>query len=342
MNYKEFFKKASMIYSSLQDEQSRFIWINRLAWEVTKKDEYLDAILDFHLNDFKVKVGRLDTDRAIIYGAGAVCETVIRICESNNISVICICDNNPQKQMDGFKGFEVISPEEMIQRYPHETVIVSTLKHRDEVIDILDPIYGDRLVAFDDAVVKYQEEQYLERSIVEINDREIFVDAGAYDFENALSFIKKSSMGMVYSFEADHRNINRFRSRIPSEYKDAIRIMPYGLWSKTGELNFVDEGSVGSRISDDETGTRINVVSLDEAIKKATFIKMDIEGAELEALKGSRSIIEQCHPKLAICIYHKPEDLIEIPCFIREIHPDYKLFVRHYSCTSAETVLYAI
>lgn len=69
---------------------------------------------------------------------------------------------------------------------------------------------------------------------------------------------------------------------------------------------------------------------------------MDIEGAELQALKGAENIIRRYRPKLAICIYHKPEDLYEIPQFIKSCHSDYKFYIRHYTDIFSELVLYAI
>ena len=72
------------------------------------------------------------------------------------------------------------------------------------------------------------------------------------------------------------------------------------------------------------------------------MIKLDIEGAELEALKGARETILRHKPKLAICIYNKPEDMIDIPLYIKELVPEYKLYVRHYTNTNDETVLYAV
>ena len=73
-----------------------------------------------------------------------------------------------------------------------------------------------------------------------------------------------------------------------------------------------------------------------------TFLKMDIEGSELAALRGAERIIREQRPKLAICVYHKPEDLREIPSLLLSYHPDYKLYLRHYSINETETVLYAI
>lgn len=83
---------------------------------------------------------------------------------------------------------------------------------------------------------------------------------------------------------------------------------------------------------------------LDDAgiLEEPTFIKMDVEGAELSALKGAKKLIAKNHPKLAICLYHKPEDIYDIPIFIKQLDSSYKLYIRHYSNYITETVLYAI
>lgn len=89
---------------------------------------------------------------------------------------------------------------------------------------------------------------------------------------------------------------------------------------------------------------RVKLDALDHILqgKKVTFIKLDIEGAELKALHACRDTIVQHRPKLAICVYHKPEDIIEIPSYIHEIVPEYKLYLRHHSKDHCETVFYAV
>ncbi len=72
------------------------------------------------------------------------------------------------------------------------------------------------------------------------------------------------------------------------------------------------------------------------------MIKMDIEGAELEALKGAKKTIQRDKPKLAICIYHKTEDLWEIPLYIKELVSEYCLYIRHQTFGTGDTVLYAV
>ena len=74
----------------------------------------------------------------------------------------------------------------------------------------------------------------------------------------------------------------------------------------------------------------------------ADFIKMDIEGAELQALQGAKNTIKKCHPVLAVCVYHKCDDLWVIPEYIKSIDSTYQFYLRAYSKYSQELVLYAI
>lgn len=76
--------------------------------------------------------------------------------------------------------------------------------------------------------------------------------------------------------------------------------------------------------------------------KPVTFIKLDIEGAEMDALIGARMSIKKWKPRLAVCVYHRREDLVEIPLYIHGLVPEYKMYLRHYSTCRAETVLYCI
>jgi len=107
-------------------------------------------------------------------------------------------------------------------------------------------------------------------------------------------------------------------------YKN-VQIIPYGMWEKKEELSF----------------SSVDSIDHVHAQEKVTLIKMDIEGSEKQALTGAENIIRRDRPKLAICIYHNPEDLFEIPFLIKKMVPEYKLYIRHHSDTYAETVVYA-
>ena len=117
-----------------------------------------------------------------------------------------------------------------------------------------------------------------------------------------------------------------------------------GVWDKETFLGF-DENRSGSKIREDITGgmCKVPVTSLDIALagKRVTFIKMDVEGAELKGLQGAENIIRTWKPKLAISVYHKNTDLWEIPQVILEYNPEYRFYMRHYYFTQHESLLYA-
>lgn len=115
--------------------------------------------------------------------------------------------------------------------------------------------------------------------------------------------------------------------------------------SKKGKLFFNEKGVCAKIVEKVEDATTnilvINIDAVDEC-RDVTYIKMDIEGAELDALKGAETVIKKNHPKLAICIYHKNEDMVSIIEYIHQIVPEYKIYVRHHSRCVNETVCYAV
>jgi len=190
---------------------------------------------------------------------------------------------------------------------------------------------------------------YFENGIIELSQQEVFIDGGAYNGDTVGEFIKQTSgkFKKIYSFEPDDESYSELVKNVRDikDIKDIIP-MPYGLWNKKDILKF-QKGLTpeGNRILDSNYGSiDIPVISIDEAIKEdiPTFIKMDIEGAELKALEGAEKTIVKNKPKLAICVYHKPLDIIDIPLYIKQLVPEYKLYLRHYSNSHLDTILYAI
>ena len=176
-----------------------------------------------------------------------------------------------------------------------------------------------------------------------LND-EVFIDGGAYIGQTVSKLFLwmggGNSWKKVYCWEPDEISRNKLKENC-RDYKN-IEIVPCGLWSKRTKLNFKMEGDSGSKI--DKTGSStVQVDSIDNvcANEKVTYIKMDIEGSELEALRGAREVICRDKPRLGICVYHRPEDILEIPMFIKELVPEYKIYIRHHSPHFNETVVYA-
>ena len=128
-----------------------------------------------------------------------------------------------------------------------------------------------------------------------------------------------------------------------------VKIYPYALWDDKCQLIFSlgrererVVGEVYPRIEGE--CDYINAIPLDRLVenKKIKLIALDVEGAELQAIKGAGTTIMKNKPKLAISLYHKLKDYYEIPLFVHENYPEYKLYFRHHASTITESVLYAV
>jgi hypothetical protein len=123
------------------------------------------------------------------------------------------------------------------------------------------------------------------------------------------------------------------------------------LWNVSGEV--IDCFSNGPGTSLDQSrhvngheSLQVTTISIDDLVKvknlpRVDFIKMDIEGAELSALKGAEQTLRDFRPRLAISLYHNESDLIEIPEFINSLNLGYEFFLDHFSIHNEETVLFA-
>jgi FkbM family methyltransferase len=188
------------------------------------------------------------------------------------------------------------------------------------------------------------EEQYFPNFLC-LSNNETFVDCGAFTGDTIETFLKKtnSKFNKIFAFEPDSANIDKCKKTLENCGRERTLLIEKGVWSENKRLYFNSRSDSGSNIS--ETGdTVIDVDSVDNVCESenVSFIKMDIEGAELEALKGAQKQIKANKPKLAICVYHKQEDLISIPQYILSLNSDYKLYLRHYGYFCTELVLYAV
>ena len=189
-----------------------------------------------------------------------------------------------------------------------------------------------------------RKDQYFPEGIIKLGDSEVFVDGGAYTGDTLQTFIRKTEgrYAGCRAFEPEPAAAAKLGEMAARRGFPNVRIFNKGLWSKAGAMRFTaSEGMSSSAIS--ETGAaRVEVTAIDEAAPDATFIKLDVEGAELEALKGATATIRRNRPKLAVCVYHKPEDLFEIPLFIKELAPEYRFYLRQHQPVTCELVLYAV
>lgn len=196
-----------------------------------------------------------------------------------------------------------------------------------------------------DAPVYSKQDQYFVKDIVPLSAQEVFIDCGAFDGDTMKEFIKaaKRHYQSIVCFEPVKEYHKRLEKRGKGKRVTAICA---GVYKETTTLQFNAERGKGSAISTTEDAHTITVPvrSIDDTPEchDATFIKMDVEGSELDALHGAKQTILRNKPKLAICIYHRHRDFVEIPKWIHELVPEYQLYVRHHAFSVNETVLYAI
>lgn len=210
--------------------------------------------------------------------------------------------------------------------------------------EILNKIIEKRKTGFFDYTdIRETGSEYFIEDFFEKEDEEIFVDGGGYDGDTIEEFIDwtKGRYKRIYSFEPQKDKAEKIRQKL-WKYGGKVKLFEKGLYENCTELDFCDgDELLSGRIGGTDTHRKIQTVNLDSVIeKKVTFIKMDIEGAELSALKGAAKMIQKYRPKMAICIYHKPEDLWEIPKYIDTLVPEYKFYIRHFGWRYTGTILY--
>lgn len=196
---------------------------------------------------------------------------------------------------------------------------------------------------FDYTDIRSSGSEYFNNDIFKIDDKEVFVDGGGFDGDTIEEFIQftKGKYKRIYSFEPQKNKAEIIKDKL-WRYGEKVVLFEKGLYDCATELYFDDgNDALSGRIEKVNTNNMIKTIDIDSAInEEVSFIKMDIEGAELKALQGAAETIKRYKPKLAICIYHKPEDIWEIPRYIDSLVPEYKFFVRHFGWRYTSTVLY--
>lgn len=200
----------------------------------------------------------------------------------------------------------------------------------------------------------FSEGQYF-NDLTRVTREKCFVDAGAFTGDTLKEFVTftKGEFDQAYCFEPfldNYKKLEETRS-VLADVNSRINLVNKALYSSEGRVNYDPVHTDGSqRITTVENDLcYFETIALDQLdIQDVSFIKMDIEGSELEALKGARNTILKSKPKLAICVYHKAMDLIDITRFIHELNLDYKFYLRHHNDFAlenlyhCETVLYAL
>jgi hypothetical protein len=358
--------KESLIWALEHLEPSVDLW----------EDGGIRSVLPFMVRTMDFKV--------VLYGAGVRCHFTLGWLRLKGIEPLCVVDEDIEKNGKDFFGAEIICTDRLKDRIAGAYVIALVtdsswrekeqmeaitenllsagvkqvmydalswrnwyakwkpylMEKKDDILRLYD-ILADfeskkvlceyiRAVSDDDFYrlpSRPTRKKYFDDDVYEWSDDEIFVDCGAYMGDTIFNLLDSNrKFGKIYAFESDAKTFSELENNIkllPKSQRD--NIFPHNILLGGG-------GEDGNQILKD---VRVSV------------IKMDIEGAESDTLKNLREIISKRLPILAVCVYHKKEDLVDIPFFIRSVSSDYKLFLRKYvgsepANSTCEAVLYAI
>ena len=189
-------------------------------------------------------------------------------------------------------------------------------------------------------------EGYRYKDIVGAKEGDVVLDCGVYTGNTALYFSScVGETGIVHAFEAMPSNFEVLAENLKEAGLSNVLAYNFAICEGKKKVRFNEDG--GSSRASNSGKVEVQGISIDEfvdeyQIQRVDYLKMDIEGSECSGLEGGIKTIRTFRPKLAICVYHKPSDFIDIPAKILAICPDYQFYLGHSSHRHMETVLFAI
>lgn len=223
-------------------------------------------------------------------------------------------------------------------------------------LDIFDEMLSQRENPCMSSIANYYNRgQYFGNDVIpEIEG--VFVDCGAYTGDTLARYLQqvRNENWKYYAFESSKKNAAEIKDYARRKHvSDRVTVYNLAVWNEAttlflGNPTNTNEKTSGMVVNGKQGGVKINADSLDhvllsnENINSVDIITMDIEGAEINALKGAVKIIKKYHPVLAISIYHQTNHLWDIPYLIHHLDNNYKLYIRHHRWNIADTVCYGI
>lgn len=194
-----------------------------------------------------------------------------------------------------------------------------------------------------------RDDYFPENLLPPLPDDAVFVDCGAFDGDTLRRFLaeQRGRFGAAYAFEPDAENFDRLRAYADSlgaETAARLHLFRAGVGRRRERLRFNATGNMGASLSD-EGVTEVDVLPVSEVVEpggRAVYVKYDVEGAEWEALAGTEGLIRAARPTLAVSVYHRPDDLWQLPLHLRALDPGYRLHLRTQGEDGMDVICYAV
>lgn len=352
-----FLSDINHVYNAIDDALSKKLFVARMELDLYGSLDGFCKLIDSafpgsgnHLLKNFLWMHTLQKSQApvYIYGALMIGEALCKILRSGGINVKGFFDKN-YSVIGSVCGLPVLPPpinDEYRKNLPPDFyILISAAGSADKIFDLLisNQFPKERILPGLEIKSDFQS-QYFE--FMDLYDPTgAFVDAGCFNCETSELFARKCSgnYSKIFAFEPEPNCYKICEMKAKNAGLHNLQLLQAGLWHENTTASFCsEESNGGSRIS--QFGKNVvSLVRLDDVVadSKVSFIKMDIEGAELNALIGASQTIQRDKPLCAICVYHKSGDLAVITAYLKYLVPEYRFRVRHYSTTAHDTVLYA-
>ena len=241
--------------------------------------------------------------------------------------------------------FHFQSPEYFLKHKKELTEVYNLLADEESKKQYLAHVDCRMTLNFEGLPVPDTRNQYFPADVIKLSDHEVFFDAGAYNGDTLQDFCERTKFkyARYIALEPDPENYVALGKRIDKLNAPNVDTYKYAVGSENCFLNFEATG-VGDAGISDKGSIRVECVRIDDKFydEAPTYLKFDIEGAELDALDGADRTIETYKPVLAVCIYHLPDDLWTIPLYLKNKYPFYNFFARTHQYDGLDFILYAI
>ena len=333
------------IYEKLIDDESKKIFASRLLFSITNDWKYIkEMLLETKVWNTIDNIIKANGEKELfIYGAGIAGSRIPKMFPDYKWAGY-IDINKKGTRCNNLAVYGIEKIEEISKGC---LILISNVTGADEIRKTLInmQIPDKYIITCADYTKSIAKSMYFEDECIDkkVLKGKTFIDAGAYDGLDTVRFLDwvNDNNADVILFEADKNNFEIVKNNLCNYLN--ICLYNEGLSDNTNKLSFVSgKGEMSNFSREGDEIIQMNYLDNIISNQKIGYIKMDIEGYEKEALSGAKKILSEQKPVLAISVYHKREDIWEIPKLILECNSNYKFYLRHYSLGVVDTVLYAV
>lgn len=363
------------LYDLLLDERSSRVFWARLACDIKPSIHHflslfqstglLSPKLEGTQQGWENTMARLRKQgkKVILYGAGSCGEIIGLQMQKENCDFFGFCDQHADAMPNGKLGKPVISPAQLFEQADNFYVVICSTDYDAEIEQYLleNQFPADHILpyfrSFGHSFASLTQSEYFQFPEY-FTPHTAFVDGRVFHAEDSMRFAEWSGgkYSYIYAFEPDPYNCQQAGQALRDAGIERVELISAAIGQASDMVSFVSSNDSYSHIQTNEPlpGTfvqpdsaaeihQIPVKRLDDVVQHPVgFIKLDIEGQEKNALRGAQQIIQRDRPLLAVCVYHRPGDMLDLMTYLHDLVPEYRFYLRHYSQIHYETVLYAV